>query len=145
MFGSTGSGGGGNYIVAVRPGKNPEVVYKYENADEFKAPYVPTPVTHGDMLFLVYDKGFMSCLNAPDGKFHWKQRTGGAFSGSPVRVRDKIYCIDERGVVWVIAAAKEYKLLAKNDLGDPSRSTPAISGGRMFLRTYHHLISVGGK
>ena len=25
------------------------------------------------------------------------------------------------------------------------RSTPAVSGGRMFLRTYSHLISVGGK
>ena len=145
IFGSTGSGGGGNFIVAVRPGKNPKVVYKYESASEFKAPYVPTPVTDGDLVFLIYDMGYMSCLNAPDGKFHWKRRTGGAFSGSPVRVRDKIYCIDEDGVVWVIAAAKQYKLLAKNDLGDPSRSTPAISGGRMFLRTYHHLISVGGK
>ena len=54
--------------------------------------------------------------------------------------------MDEDGVVWVIAAdSKEFRVLAKNDLGEPGRSVPAISGGRMFLRTNSHLISVGGK
>ena len=28
-------------------------------------------------------------------------------------------------------------------LGEECRSTPAVSDGRMFLRTYSHLISVG--
>ena len=54
--------------------------------------------------------------------------------------------MDEDGVVWVIAAEeREYKLLAKNELGEPTRSTPAVSGGQLFLRTYSHLICVGGK
>ena len=54
--------------------------------------------------------------------------------------------MDEDGACWVIAAdEKEYRLLAKNELGEPSRSTPAVSGGKLFLRTYSHLICVGGK
>jgi hypothetical protein len=98
-----------------------------------------------DWVFLIYDRGYAACIDAPTGKVQWCERTGGAFNGSPVRVRDKIYCIDEDGVVWVLAAdPTRYRVLAKNPLGEPSRSTPAISGGRMFLRTYSHLISVGG-
>jgi len=60
-------------------------------------------------------------------------------------VRDKIFAIDEEGLVWVIAADKaELKILAKNDLGEPSHSTPAVAGGKMFLRTYSQLFCVGG-
>jgi len=29
-------------------------------------------------------------------------------------------------------------------LGEPTRSTPAVAGGRMYLRTYSQLFSVGG-
>jgi hypothetical protein len=69
----------------------------------------------------------------------------GNYSGSPVRVHDKIYCIDEEGEVVVLAADREFKELGRVPLGEPSRSTPTVSGGRMYLRTYSHLISVGGK
>ncbi|MCH8148405.1 MAG: PQQ-binding-like beta-propeller repeat protein, partial [Planctomycetes bacterium] len=30
-------------------------------------------------------------------------------------------------------------------LGDPSRATPAVSGGTLFVRTYSHLYSIGGE
>jgi len=50
-----------------------------------------------------------------------------------------------KGVVVVIAAAETYQLLAENPLGELSFATPAISGGRMYLRTHTQLISVGGK
>jgi len=144
IFGSTGSGGGGNYVVAVEPGtadSKPEIVYKVEKS----APYVPTPVAAGDLLFLFYDKGIVSCIDAETGKQHWQERIGGGFSGSPVRAGEAIYCIREDGVVIVVAASKDYKLLGEVPLGEDSRSTPAISGGRMYLRTYSHLMSLGGK
>ncbi|MFT5526362.1 MAG: outer membrane protein assembly factor BamB, partial [Pirellulaceae bacterium] len=137
IIGSTGSGGGGNYLVAVRP--NDKIVYKIDKL----APYVPTPVAKGDIVFLWYDKGMVTCIDAKDGKVHWRERVGGGFSGSPVLADDKIYCIDEAGTVVVLAASTEYKLLARNELGEDSRSTPAISDGRMYLRTYSHLISIG--
>ena len=147
IFGSTGSGRySGNYVAAIKPGKQPRVAYELKNSATFKAPYVPSLLAKDDAIFCLYDRGFAACFDAPTGKIHWLERTEAAFSGSPIRVRDRIYCIDEDGVVWVIAADEEkYTLLAKNDLGEPSRSTPAISGGKMFLRTYSHLICVGGK
>ncbi len=147
IFGSTGSGAySENYVVAVKPGRSATLAFKLENSGRFKAPYVPSLVARGDYVFMLYDRGFASCVDARNGKIQWTEpRTGAAFSGSPIRIRDKIYCLDEEGVVWVIAADEnEYRLLAKNPLGEPSRSTPAVSGGRLYLRTYSHLISVGG-
>ncbi len=147
IFGTTGSGSySGNYVAGVKPGKQPEVAYELKNSGTFKAPYVPCLIAQGDTVFGLYDKGFAVCFDAPTGKVHWLARTEGAFTGSPIRVRDRIYCMDEAGVCWVIAAdEKEYKLLAKNELGEPSHSTPAVSGGKLFLRTFSHLICVGGK
>ena len=141
VFGSTGVGAGGNYVVAVRPGPDAEVVYKVPES----APYVPTPVAHGDLIFLWWDNGIVTCLDAATGEKHWSQRVGGSYSGSPVCVGGRIYCISDDGEVVVLAAEKEYRELGRNSLGEPSRSTPAISGGRMYLRTYSHLISLGGK
>ena len=146
VFGSTGSGGGGNYIVAIKPGDPPELAYELKNSSEFKAPYVPCMLAKGDKVFMLYDRGFASCVDAPTGKVHWCVRTGAAFSGSPVLAGNRIYCIDEEGIVWVIAADEtEYRLLAKNPLNEASRSTPAVSGGKLFLRTYSHLFCIGSK
>ncbi len=141
VIGTTGSGGGGNYVVAVTPGENAKEVYRVKT----QAPYVPTPVQRGDLLFLWFDGGIVSCVDAKTGELHWRERIAGKYWGSPVRVADKIYCISEAGDVIVLAAEKEYKLIGKMSLGDSSESTPTVSGGRMYLRTFSHLFSIGGK
>ncbi len=141
LFGSTGSGGGGNYVVAIEPQPKPRAAYKIDR----QAPYVPTPVARGELLFLFSDKGFATCIDAKTGKVHWKKRLNTAFSGSPIRVKDKIYCIDEAGEVVVLAAEKEFKELGRVPLGERSRSTPAVSSGKMLLRTYSKLFCLGGK
>ena len=150
IFGSCGSGAySDNTVVAVRPGSEngsaPNVAYELKNGSKIKAPYVPSLAKRGDLLFLLYDKGYAACIDASTGNIHWFERTNTQLSGSPIRVDDKVFCIDEDGVVWVFAAEKSYKLLAQNPLGEPSRSTPAVADGKMFLRTYSQLICVGKK
>ena len=146
IFSSTGSGSySGNYIVAVKPGRNAKLMYKIANSSRFKAPYVPCLISHGNLLFCLYDRGFASCIDAATGDIKWTERTNAEFSGSPVRIDNRIYCVDEYGVVWVFAASAEYRLLAKNDLGGECRSTPAVAHGRLYVRTYSHLISICGK
>ena len=140
IFGSNGSGGGGNYLVAVRAGESPQEAFRVTR----HAPYATTPVAHGKLVFLFYDRGIVSCIQATDGKLVWLERLATSFSGSPVLVGERLYCIDDEGVVIVLAAKDQFQELARNPLGEPSRSTPAISEGRMFLRTNSHLICVGG-
>jgi outer membrane protein assembly factor BamB len=141
VFGTTGSGGGGNYVVAVKPGEKPEIAYDVKT----QAPYVPTPVARDDLIFLWADNGIVTCLDAASGKQHWQERIGSNFSGSPVRVRDKLYCIDEQGVVFVLAAEKQFALLGKNPLGQPSRATPSVARGKIYLRSDSQLVAVGAK
>ncbi len=142
IFGTTGSGGGGNYVVAVNPnGGKPEVAYEVKK----EAPYVPTPVAHGDLLFLWSDGGIVTCMEAKDGTKVWQKRIGGNYSGSPIRVRDKIYCVDDVGTVVVVSATREFAELGKVELKEECRSTPAVAGGRLYLRTISHLYSIGGK
>ena len=43
-------------------------------------------------------------------------------------------------MTYVFAAdPKEFRLLASNDLGEASNSTPAVSDGQIFLRTAGHV------
>jgi outer membrane protein assembly factor BamB len=145
VFGSCGSGGGGNYVVAVRPGnaqgRAAELAYKVTAS----APYVPTSVAKGDLLFLWSDKGIATCIKAATGDKVWQKRVGGDFFGSPVRVGDRLYAISLDGEVVVLAASENYDLLGRNPLGETSRATPAVAGGAMYLRTLSHLFSIGGK
>ena len=140
VFGATGSGRGGNYVVAVRPGQRPEVAYEVTT----QAPYVPTSVPYGDLLFLWSDKGIVTCVKTASGEVVWKKRVGGNYSGSPIRAGNAIYCVSEDGEVVAVAASDKYELLGRSQLDKPSRSTPAVSGERMYLRTYSHLFSIGG-
>jgi hypothetical protein len=139
VFGSTGSGQGGNYIIAVKPGQNAEEVFRIKT----QASYVPTMIAYDNLVFSWFDGGIVTCFDAETGERYWQNRLGSAFSGSPIRAGDRMYCINDGGVVFCVACDKEFKPLGESPLGEDSRSTPAVSGGRMYLRTYSHLISVG--
>ncbi len=146
IIGACGSGEGGNYLVAVRPGdpvsdKKPEVVYTIRKS----APYVPTSVCVGDRLFLWSDNGVVSCLEPESGALKWQGRVGGNFFSSPVWVNGRLFCVSSLGEVIVVEASDQFRLLARNPLGERTHSTPAVAGGRMFIHTASHLISVGGR
>jgi outer membrane protein assembly factor BamB len=144
---SCGSGGGGNYLVTVRPGekngRSPEFVYKVLQRDA--APYVPTPIYKDGLLFLLGDGGFAACFDAASGDKHWFERLGGNFYSSPVCIEGRLFCVSTMGEVIVLNASDEFEELGRSPLGEDSHATPAVAGGRLYLRTYNHLISVGGK
>ncbi len=121
---------------------NPRRSFKFDKAS---APYVPTPVAKGNLVFICNDRGIATCIDGTTGKMKWRQLIGGNYQGSPVRAADKIYCTSTDGDVIVLAAADKYEELGRSSLGEATRATPAIAGGRMYLRTESHLFSIGGK
>ncbi|MGE0608754.1 MAG: PQQ-binding-like beta-propeller repeat protein [Pirellulales bacterium] len=145
IYGSCGSGGGGNYIVAVTPGSmaSPsaaKLAYKLEKS----APYVPTPIGVGRNIFFWSEQGVVSCVDAPTGEVHYQERVGGKYFGSPICVADRLFNMTTDGEVVVVAAKPAFEELARNPSGEMSHATPAVSDGVMYLRTLSHLISVGG-
>jgi outer membrane protein assembly factor BamB len=144
VLASCGEGAGNNTMVAVRPGsgqQKPEIAYQL---DKSSAPYVPTMVANDKLVFLWSDKGVVTCIDGESGKIHWRQRVGGTYSGSPIRVGNRLYCISTDGEAVVIAASDKYEPISRQPLGETSRSTPAVADGRMYLRTESQLFSLGG-
>jgi outer membrane protein assembly factor BamB len=139
---SCGSGNNGLRLVAMRPGKDgeaPQEAYRLDSG----VPNIPTPVIAGDLLFLWHDRGTVTCVDLATGEEHWRQRVGGRFHSSPIRIGDRIYCVSLDGDVVVLAASKEYKLLARNKLEEPVQATPAVADNRIYFRTDSSLICLG--
>jgi outer membrane protein assembly factor BamB len=142
VFISSGVGGNGKFFVAARPGRRgsgPEEVYRLQQ----NVPNVPTPVVFGDLLFLWHDRGTVSCHEVATGQQHWRERVGGDYHSSPLAIGERIFCASKQGEMIVLAADRQFKVLARNPLGEPCHATPAIAHNRMYVRTETALLCVG--
>jgi outer membrane protein assembly factor BamB len=106
-------------------------------------PKVPSMLYVKPYLFGITDGGVASCLKADTGELVWQERVGGNFSASPVAAGGRIYFVGDNGDTTVIAAGPEFKVLAKNPLGERVQASPAISQGQFFIRTEHQLFCFG--
>ena len=147
LIGTCGDGGTGKCLTAIRPGSSDGSIQPKQAyiIDSGRRPYVPTSIASEGLLFTFHDGGYVSCRNSATGKQLWDEKPAGRFFSSPVLADGVLYCITMDGDVVVVRAADTYELLAVNPLGETSHATPAIAGGRMYLRTYSHLFSIGGK
>jgi len=131
--------------LAVRPGGRGDVTESHVVWSNTRgAPFVPSAILIGDYYYLVDDHGIGTCLDAHTGKLFWQKRFGGEFTASPVAADGKIYFIDEAGTTRVIASGLDVcRELARNPLGEAVFASPAISQGRLFIRTVKRLYCIG--
>lgn len=145
IFGSCGSGGGGNYVTVIKAGdakgRKPELAYQMKKS----APYVPTGVVVGELAWLWSDAGVLTCLHAPTGDIRYQERVGGNFFGSPVWVDGRLFAVSTAGELVVVEASDKFNVLHRYALKELCHSTPAVALGRMFIHTESHLLSLGGE
>lgn len=142
---SSGEGGIGREMYVIQAGKvpgNPEPKTVYEVRTSI--PYVPTPVASGGRLYLLYDKGIMTCLDLKSGSVLWRQRIPGEYFSSPLLLGSKIYCISRSGTLLVLRAGDRFELLGTTELGEGTHSTPAAADGVLVIRTFTKLLAVKG-
>jgi outer membrane protein assembly factor BamB len=96
-------------------------------------------------LYVVRDNGVMFCIDAKTGKpiYGPERLRPGTYSGSPVLADNKIYVTNEDGVTMVVRAGPKFEILAQNDFGEYTLSSPAISEGQLFIRTDKALYAIG--
>jgi len=98
--------------------------------------YCPSLLAHEGHLYQVADDGILRCYNAESGQETWKQRIGGRYRVSPLLAGGHIYITDMQGRTTVFKAdPSKYQEVAVNQLGEEGFATPAVSDGRLLLRT----------
>jgi outer membrane protein assembly factor BamB len=105
---------------------------------------VPTPVIHGDELFVLGDKGKVSCLELSTGEIKWDlelPKNRAAYSSSPVLADGKLYCVREDATTFVVDVAK-HEVIAENRLEGNTVATPAFANDHIYFRTYDELICI---
>jgi outer membrane protein assembly factor BamB len=108
--------------------------------------YMATPILYGDYLYVVRWNGILGVYDARTGTRAYQQRLGQgatAFTASPVASGGHIYFATEDGEVYVVKAGPEFELVATNKLDAAMLATPAISEGRLFIRTKDEILAFG--
>jgi outer membrane protein assembly factor BamB len=107
------------------------------------ASYVPSILYYEGLLYVTNEVGVVTCADAATGEAVWRQRLGGIFFASPVAGDGKVYMVSETGETYVLRAGRTAEVLAKNELNERMLASPAISNGRLFLRSDGTLFCVG--
>jgi outer membrane protein assembly factor BamB len=134
--------------MAIRPGgdgdvsDSPRILWKHTKGTA----YVPSPILYGDFVYLVTDKGLVTCLDAMTGQVKYE---GGrvpvpaSFTASPVAYEGRILLFSEDGDTYVLKAGPAHEVLRSNALGEPIYATPAVANGRLYIRTLGRLYAIG--
>jgi outer membrane protein assembly factor BamB len=139
-----------NPLVAIRPGGSGDVASTHVVWTFAQGPDVPTPVSDGELLYIVRDNGVVFALDVKTGETVYGpvRLPSGTYSASPALADGKIYVTtEEEGITTVFRAGRQFEILASNSLlGDCSPyclSTIAVSEGQVFLRTASFLWAIG--
>jgi outer membrane protein assembly factor BamB len=146
------NGGAGGALAAVKPGAtgsfsvapnappSEHVAWSIERAGT----YLPTQLAYDGAIYSLTDSGILSRYDAASGKLGYRSRieNGVAFTSSPWACNGKVFCLNEEGKTFVIAAGEKYELLRVNDLDEFALATPAMVGDRLLLRTESLLYSI---
>jgi len=130
-------------LLAVRLGGRGDITESHVAWKLDKAvPHNPSPLLLGELLYLISDKGILTCVRAASGEEVWHQRVGGNFSASPSDADGRIYLTDEEGKTTVIAPGEEYKELAVNQVDGRTLASLAFADRAIYLRTDTHLYRI---
>ena len=99
-----------------------------------------------DGLLYVPDlSGFLYCIDATNGKVHWKHDLLAAVWSSAMIVDGHVYIGDEDGDIEVLKHGKKKKVVAKMNMGSSVYTTPAVANGVLYVATKSHLYAIGGE
>jgi outer membrane protein assembly factor BamB len=82
------------------------------------------------------------CFDAVAGTILWHEKMG-LHHASPVSANGLVYFLNDEGVTHVVKAGPTFDLVARNELGEKTYASPAISRGQIFLRGFSNLYCIG--
>lgn len=127
-----------NAVLAIKPSGRGDltdsaIVWKYQRG----VPYVPTPLVHNGLYWMVKDGGIVTRLDAATGSLLQDERLPGmgAYYASPVTGDGKVFFAGELGTVSIVSDRREWELVSSHPFEEKIYATPVLDSGRVFLRT----------
>jgi len=135
-----------NAILAVKLGGKGDVTETHVKWRYSKSlPDVSAPLVYNGVVYLVRNGGILTTLDAQTGAVLKQARLREAmddYYSSPIGVDGKVYIASEHGKVVVLRAGGDWEVLAVNDFESDIFATPAISEGKMYIRTKDALYAI---
>jgi outer membrane protein assembly factor BamB len=131
-------------LLAVDPTGTDDVtktLVKWETGTD--VPQISTPVIVDSLIYMVHERGDLTCLNASDGKVIWKTKLKDQFNASGLHASGNIYLFSVKGKTYVIKQCLTFQLIAENQLDGIIKATPAIVRDNVILRTDKFLYRIG--
>lgn len=134
-----------NYVkfFAVDPsgkGDVSETHVKWQTSDE--VPQITTPVIVDGRIYMVHERGTLTCVDALSGEVVWREKLRSQFNASPVYAGGHIYIPEVRGTVYVIEPGDSFRLISENKMDGTIKATPAYVDGSILLRSETHLYRI---
>jgi outer membrane protein assembly factor BamB len=103
-----------------------------------------SPLVVGSHLYRLHAPGVLGCWSWADGSKVYAERLEGIDTAvSPIATADGLIYCASAGKSYVIRAGATAEIVARNDLGDSSRASPAVAQGRIYLRGGRYLWCIG--
>jgi outer membrane protein assembly factor BamB len=128
-----------NRLFALRPGGSGDISASHVAwATNKHLPYVSSPLCYQGTVYAMKNGGLLSCYDAATGTVHFQAErvdAAGDYYSSAVAADGRVYVASQQGVVVVIEAGHQLKVLARNKMDGQVFATPAIIDGVIYLRT----------
>lgn len=120
---------------------NANIVWRYNKG----VAYVPSGILYGDYMYVMSDRGLLTCLEAKTGKVIYEGARLPAlasFTASPVACNGNLMLTSEDGDTYVIKAGPQHEVIATNSLDEPVFASPAIANDMIIIRGEKHLYGI---
>ena len=106
-------------------------------------PDVPSPLIHGDLVYLCRENGMLLVLDRQTGEETYMERThDNRHRASPVYADGHLYLTARDGKITVVKAGRSFEIVARNDTGEAMSASPVIANGSIYLRTFDALWAI---
>ena len=133
-------------VFALKPGAKGDITLgEGDTSSEFIqwslekiGPYNTSPIVYHGFYYTLLDRGMMTCHDAKTGELIYDRTRfpqGASFTASPWAYNGKVFCLDEDGDTFVLPVGREFKVERTNSLDELCIATPAISQGKLLIRT----------
>jgi outer membrane protein assembly factor BamB len=135
-----------SHLAAIRPdGKGDVTATHVAWKMTESGPDICSPVANDQFVYLLEGSGTLVCCSLPDGKRLYDQDLKDGFMASPSLAGNKLYVLSEAGVMHIAEVGAQYKEVARCELDEKTRASPAFAPGRIYIRGDQNLYCIGDR